>query len=299
MNYLKNISIIATCLVCLASASSQADILRTIDFENDKVGPVGTNPYLNPSGNSPEIVTAQNGVSPRSGKHMMRTYLNRETSETNYRTEARLEQDFDKGKEYWLGVSVFLPQDWSMDYGGSWTSQGIVLQFHDRAHEDPTWRALLPFIVEHHQDGWRIKNHALSGKEINQSQGTGNLKTFSTIVPYKLGQWNDFVLNVKFSGAESRDDTNGFIKVWVNGNQVLNHVGQNYYGEQTKGPYFKLGIYSAGWKQPDKWVGPSSRLLYHDALRVGDANSSYAEVSPGTSVTVDAPPSPPSNIQAN
>lgn len=299
MKYLKRSSVILLSLFSLSAIGSHAEVLREIDFEDGRVGSAGDHPFLNSSGNNPEIVTAQSGVSPRSGKYMMRTYLNRETSKTNYRTEARLQQDFDKGKEYWLGVSIFLPQNWSLNYGTNWTSQGIVFQFHDRAYLDASWRTLLPFVVEHTKDGWQIRNNLLPSKEINKARGPGNLEYFSVTAPYKLGQWNDFVVNVQFSGDQSRDDTNGFIKVWVNGKQVLNHTGQNYYGEQTEGPFFKFGLYHAGWKQRDLWVGPSSRLLYHDELLVGGANSSYAEVSPGSGVTTAAPPSPPSNITAN
>jgi hypothetical protein len=46
------------------------------------------------------------------------------------------------------------------------------------------------------------------------------------------------------------------------------------------GPYFKFGLYNWGWRDPSRWVGPAERLLWHDELRIGDATSSYAEVSP-------------------
>lgn len=297
MKYLKRSSIIALCLFSLSSISSHAEILKEVDFEDGRVGGAGDHPYLNQSGNNPEIVTAQEGVSPRSGKYMMRTYLNRKTSETNYRTEARLKQDFDKGKEYWLGVSIFLPANWRLDYGEK-GSEGPVLQFHDYSFEDSSLRQLLPLTVRHTKDGWQVRNNAYPNDEVNRVVGLGNLKTFSTTVPYKLGQWNDFVMNLKFSGAQSPNDTNGFIKVWVNGQLAVNQIGQNFFGEHTKGPYFKFGLYMPRWKYTSEWFGPDSRLLFHDELRVGGANSSYAEVSPGSSATVIAPPSPPSNIIA-
>lgn len=296
MKYFKQTALL---LLSLATAFSNAEILREVDFEDGKVGPAGSHPYLNQSGNNPEIVTAQNGVSPRAGKYMMRTYLNRETSDTNFRTEARLiNQDFDKGKEYWLGISVYLPKDWNLNYG-DWTSEGIVWQFHDYSFQNANWRAILPLTLRHSQEGWEIRNSFFPNHPVNKAKGLGNLKTFAKTAPYKLGQWNDFVVNVKFSGAQSANDTNGFMKVWINGQQVLNESGQNYFGEQTNGPYFKFGLYNSRWKYRDEWTGPSSRLLYHDELRVGGANSSFTEVSPGPSGTVSAPPSPPSNIQAN
>ena len=307
MKYFKNVPTLVLYLFFSISLVSHADIVREVDFEDGKVGPAGSYPNLNPSGNNPEIVTAQNGVSPRSGKYMMRTYLNRQTSATSYRTEVRLQQDFDKGKEYWLGISVFLPKDWNMNYGSK-GSEGPVWQFHSYDFEDPSWRQLLPLTVRHTKDGWQIRNNSYPNDPVNKAKGLGSLKAFSTTVPYKLGQWNDFVLNVKFSGAQSANDTNGFMKVWVNGQLAVNQTGQNYFGEQTKGPYFKLGLYMPSWrtKFANEWSGPSSRLLYHDELRVGDASSSYADVSPGSpsapasgNVIAPAPPSPPANIQAN
>jgi hypothetical protein len=305
MKYCKHILGFSFYLFLGISMTSHADIVREIDFESGKVGPAGNYPNLTQSGNGPEIVTAQNGVSPRSGKYMMRTYLNRDSSATSYRTEVRLQQDFDKGKEYWLGISVFLPQNWSMNYV-DWRSEGPVWQFHSYDFENESWRELLPLTVRHTKDGWQIRNNTYPNDEINSARGLGNLESFSTTVPYKLGQWNDFVVNVKFSGAKSPDDTDGFMKVWVNGQLAVNQTGQNYFGEQTKGPYFKFGLYMPSWRTKfvNEWSGPSSRLLYHDELRVGEANSSYAEVSPGSisgsgSSNIAAPPSPPANIQAN
>jgi hypothetical protein len=291
------------CLLSIASNFSHAGMIRSFDFEDGKLGPADSNPYLTQSGNDPELVTAQNGVNPRAGKYMMRTYLNRETSSTNFRTEVTVNSpgSLDKGKAYWISVSVFLPKDWNLNYGSK-DSDGIVWQFHDRSYKDPNWRQILPLTAMHTQEGWLIRNHYYPTLAINKSKGLGNLVKFSKVVPYKLGQWNDFVMNVKFSGAQSENDTNGFIKLWINGEQILNLSGQNFFGEQTYGPYFKFGLYNSAWKYTDRWTGPSSRLLYHDEIKIGDANSSYAEVAPGSSApsgNVTAPPSPPSNLLAD
>ena len=132
----------------------------------------------------------------------------------------------------------------------------------------------------------------------NKELGLGNMKYFSGAAPYKLGQWNDFVLNVKFSGSISPDDTQGFVRAWINGTKVVDVAGQNYFGEEPQGPYFKFGLYHSYWKDQSNWVGPDERVLYFDSLKVGDSNSSYNEVLATNSVTIDAPPSPPSNITA-
>ena len=288
---------IGVIFVLTVAGNSYAETIRTVNFEEGTVGSIGNLSYLTVSGNAPQIVTAQNGVIPRSGQYMMRTYLNRETSSTNFRTEATLNSPgtFEKGKEYWFSISIYLPKDWSLDYGTK-QSDGIVWQFHDRAYKDPeNWRQILPLTVMHRESGWVIINHTYANS-VNKGRSLGNLKTFSKTVPYKLGQWTDFVMNVKFSGAESPDDTNGFFKVWVDGQLVLDIAGQNYFGEQ-QGPYFKFGLYNSAWKYVDTWAGTSSRLLYHDELRIGDANSSFNDISPPGTVTI-YPPSPPTILVA-
>lgn len=290
-------------LVFAVAGTASAGVTRVIDFEDGRTGSIGSNSHLTVSGNAPTVVRAENGVSPRAGSYMMRSYLNRETSSTNFRTEATVNSPgtFEKGKEYWLGISVFVPADWRMDYGGE-ASEGIVWQFHGRSYKDPSSiRKILPMTVMHTQSGWKVRNHVYQSHN-NSLGGLGNLPSMSKTVPYKLGQWNDFVVNVKFSGAQSKNDTNGFMRVWVNGSKVIDHNGQNFFGEHEGGPYFKFGLYNATWKYTNTWKGPSSRLLYHDEFRIGDASSSYNQVAPGggsqPQEPVSAPPSPPRNLQA-
>lgn len=285
------------------AANSHAEIISTTDFEDGRTGSISSHSNLSPSGNAPQVVKSDSGVPPRSGSYMMKTYLNRENSSINYRTEATLGKpgEFYKGQEYWMGISVFIPKNWSMDYGGS-RSDGIVFQFHGRSYKDPdNWRKILPLTLVHTESGLILRNHTFPTSGAAVKLGTGNLKAYSKTIPYKLGQWMDFVMHIKWSGAKSDNDTNGFLKVWVDGEQVLSQAGQNYFGEHDFGPYFKFGLYNSAWKYTDTWVGPSSRTLYHDELRVGDANSSYNEVAPGGIPpigNVSSPPSPPLNLQA-
>jgi hypothetical protein len=301
MKQLKNLFQIAISIMTFSATYTYGDIINKIDFENGKVGPASINEDLSISGNAPEIVTSQNGVTPKDGKYMMKTYLNRETSATNYRSEVAVKSPaaFEKGKEYWVGISVFLPKDWNLNYGSN-VSNGIVWQFHGRPYNSPdgSWRKIQPIVLWHTANGWLVNNLTYSTSSPNKEIGLGNLAQFSGKSPYKLGQWNDFVVNVKFSGAQSPNDTNGFVKVWINGNKVVDQSGQNYFGEEPQGPFFKFGLYNSTWKYRDQWVGPSSRLLYHDGFRVGNSVSSYSEVLPSGATTVLAPPSPPSSVLA-
>lgn len=290
----KYLGTFAALLLAFGSGTSAAAIIGGTDFETGQS--VQDNPNIYKSGNSADIVQAESGVTPRRGQWMHRAYLNRNVSPTSYRTESVLKMGnkvhLDKGKEYWLGISVFIPADWNMDYVNGY-SEGLVWQFHDVGYLDPTWRKTLPLVLKHSQAGWVITNTAtLNG------QDRGNHTSFRKVVPYKLGQWNDFVVNAKFSGATSPDDEDGFLKVWVNGEQVLDRVGQNYFGEQTEGPYFKFGMYNWGWRKEyvDQWVGANERVIWHDELRLGDAQSSYAEVFPGGA---EIRPKAPGSLVAN
>lgn len=96
----------------------------------------------------------------------------------------------------------------------------------------------------------------------------------------RLGQWNDFVVHVKWS-----PDSDGEIETWVNGDQVLASRGANYHSEHTDDmyPYFKLGLYEADfWVEKERrTLAVEKRTAYFDELRVGGENSSYAEVAPG------------------
>lgn len=271
-------------------------------------------PFFNPHCSTNRIVQAENGVTPRAGSWMQRTYLNRLTMNCTYRAETKVlvpytiypnqQIQFVKGKEYWMGISLYFPEDWDMNYVNGY-SNGIVWQFHDVGFADPNncgangtspcWRHTLPLTLMHDAEGVILRNHTwLNG------YNAGNYKGIKVVIPWEnvLGRWVDFVVNVQFSGNISPDDNNGFIKVWMDGKVIYERVGQNYFGEQGPGqPYFQFGIYNWGWREQYRaqWTGPNERLLYHDELRVGDANSSYEEVSPPNSNLFK--PNPPTNLK--
>ena len=103
----------------------------------------------------------------------------------------------------------------------------------------------------------------------------------------KLGQWNDFVMHLNFTS-----DTDGFMRIWINGKLELDQSGRNYYEEHSRYPFFKMGLYQSqykfsGWSEDIIW-NVNERTLYHDELRIGGAQSSYDEVAPGPA----SPPEP-------
>ena len=280
-------------------APISADLLFTEDFETNFTQPISvekpsgryTHPSLAPAGNAPKIVTSKNGVTPRAGSHMMEVYLS-QTSPINYRTSAKVHEyqnfktEFEKGKAYWVGISVFIPADWSMDYGGYNRESGklkpnlaesIILDFHDRSYKDKSWRRGLSLYVRMTEQGFLIANRAngCDAKTVGCKPGK-TIQTFNKPnIPIKRGEWNDFVFHIKWS-----PNSDGFLRAWVNGEEKLNESGRNYYDEHTKYPYFKFGLYQSSWKYPDYIHNTTERTLYHDELRIGGAQSSFEEVAP-------------------
>ena len=318
--------LVITSVLSLTSFSAlQAKILYTADFETD-IKPINRTSAsygpLRSSGNSPTIVSGEKGITPRGGSHMMKSYLHRYNSNTTYRTEAVVSSDqnfngmFEKGKDYWLGVSVFIPADWDMDYSGTKNGKaveerlagGIILQYHDRGYKDSSWRGGLPLVISHAKEGFRIWNRADGCRKrvecVNNPAAKNSIKRFhKTGIPMKRGQWNDFVMHIKWS-----PNSDGVLQTWVNGKLELDSKGPNYYNEHPASayPYFKMGLYQSqygkgDWSKAIKW-GVLERTLYHDELRIGDASSSYAEVMPFGS---NAPaqdtkaPSAPANLKAS
>ncbi|MBE2204638.1 MAG: heparin lyase I family protein [Chthoniobacterales bacterium] len=95
-----------------------------------------------------------------------------------------------------------------------------------------------------------------------------------TWAPYTKGRWHDFVVHVKWTHLPT-----GFMKIWINGELKLDYAGPTYldYGAGSAGPYFKMGNYKGTFT----WKGTMPRVLYFDEYRMGNANPSYKEVSPG------------------
>ncbi|MFW5440533.1 MAG: heparin lyase I family protein, partial [Methylophilaceae bacterium] len=264
----------------------QAKVIYTEDFETNTGAITKSHPSLHLSGNAPVVVKAEKGITPRGGSHMMKSYLHRYNSNTTYRTEATIHRYqnfsglFEKDKDYWLGVSIFIPADWSMDYRGTKNGKpvedrlggGIVLQFHDRSYKSSTYRSGLPFVVSHSKDGFRIWNRTDGCRKRPECLANTNIKNtikrFSEVAPMKRGQWNDFVMQVKWS-----PNADGLLKLWVNGKLELDSKGPNYHNEHPASvyPYFKMGLYQSSfgksaWSKDIKW-NTLERTLYHDELR--------------------------------
>ena len=114
---------------------------------------------------------------------------------------------------------------------------------------------------------------------------------------YTTEVWTDFVVHVRWScrdakplAARCQAMPQGFLQVWKDGKQVVNYTGPTVYNDQYR-VFWKAGIYKGMWVNTNSHV--SKRVVYHDEFRIGDSNSSYAEVAPRSSTRDTTPPASP------
>lgn len=86
-----------------------------------------------------------------------------------------------------------------------------------------------------------------------------------------LDKWSKMVVNFR----AATDDT-GFIKLWLDDEQVVDYTGRTKSGDGIEGAFFKHGGYFWAYGRN----GKKRALVYHDRLRIADRTGSYASVDP-------------------
>jgi hypothetical protein len=253
------------------SAPAGESLLYVAGFED------GSLRDLTKSGND---ATATREVS-RSGNWAMKSFLDRRESRTSYRTEVRVPGNQEMGREYWVGVSIYLPEDHVPS--DTWE---ILLQAFRSPNGWSTYNLSNPvFSLAIIDDAWNaaIRYNPVPNGGKDDGQKTALNKSLGK---YKRGAWTDFVFNWKWAYDHGQG---GFTKVWLDGALVVDYQGPNAYNDPA-GPYVKYGIYK-GWRnRNDPPDSVSTRVVYHDEFRIAGENGSYAAVAPRHSATRPAPP---------
>ena len=230
-------------------ASEQGRLIIEDGFESGKL------PFK-ASGNAPEVVQATDA---RAGKYVMKSELTR-ASKVRKRTELSVSDkivNFDVGKEYWVGISIKLGEDFrdSADFD----DQGMILQWHYRDWLHPEVRDAQPLLLRFRDDKVHVHNEVL--------------QKYMASVPPAYGQWVDWVIHVKFA------DEDGITQVWRDGKRIVDWRGDNHQTEKHEGAYLKFGLYSAQYEKSPQETDPK-RTVYHDELRVAGADGNYELVAP-------------------
>lgn len=171
-------------------------------------------------------------------------------------------RNFSYNKEYWTGMSIYIPKNAALPKSDSnkWVD---LVDYHGSADKcDQARQAPLDMFMRDDAVVIRVKGQtaACAGKTYDRNK-------YFYLPLFKLGAWNDVVMNFKFSHKEGGG---GFLKVWVNGKKVLSDSGINAFNDKLP-PYLKVGLYGTLAQQ---------LTVYYDEIRIGGERSSYNQVAP-------------------
>ncbi|WP_027064592.1 heparin lyase I family protein [Maribacter sp. Hel_I_7] len=181
---------------------------------------------------------------------------------------------YDWYTEYWIGYSIRVVEPVS--------GYAILTQFRPHTHNYTNTSGTNPYTLRNlsgNKFGFLWNTNASAKNTTFPSGAISGSIVYE--YPYELGEWYDIVINFKL------DPDNGFVRIWCNGDVVLNHVGTTTYNKAHDGSqkdpagYVKLGLY----------YGPSNSTgeAHYDTFKVWKGSGGeYEDVSPlGLSIDGD------------
>jgi regulation of enolase protein 1 (concanavalin A-like superfamily) len=232
--------------------------------------------------NKPQVVGPPRPV--RAGNRSARCYLHRYQSEYSYRTMVIVGADdsnpegtrdplvYEIGQEYWMGFSIYVPDDFVVDLEGL---TDILMQVQATPDAGEDYRSPI-YDIAINADSWSImKRWDTRVKTPPGNTFSGTQLLYRSPLGESIGDWTDWVLQVKWSWR-----SNGFIRVWRDGVQVVDDAGPNCSNDQV-GPYTSLGVYKWPWRPEHSYPSNTDeRLIYIDELRIAGADADYDAVAP-------------------
>jgi hypothetical protein len=193
----------------------------------------------------------------RTGSYSAKFILNKSDADVagSKRSEAVLEWVDQPKFERWYGMSIFLPSSYISD-----PAEEQLFQWHSQGSVDLDGVSTLnsPMAMYTIDGRWEF------GMKYGGKLDLGT---------YYKNVWTDWVIHVKFS-----HESDGVLEIWKNGKLVIQKNGRNNYRE-LKGHFFKIGVYKYGWPQGYRST-TTFRTLYYDDVKIGNENSTFAEVAP-------------------
>lgn len=181
-----------------------------------------------------------------------------------------------KGNMRWYGFAVYVPSAFASNVTAG-EKATIVTQWH-MTKDACDAVARLPLTIQI-TDGthatpyrWNIKN----GRDANacSTSSSATIETWD-VGAVERNKWVFWVVQYNW-----RSDSTGVLRVWKDGVLVVERVNAPVAMNNTDEGRIKWGVYNARWNLSP---GPPTDLLllYRANFRIGDANSSFAEVDPG------------------
>ncbi|WP_433074813.1 heparin lyase I family protein [Dactylosporangium sp. CA-052675] len=256
---------LATAGLALAAPGSpaQADpagVTRTLDWENPAdrtVPPPGFYKQSCCGTTSTRIVSDVK----RDGGYAARFELNKTDAAVSNGKRSELTQPDSQpaNAERWYGFSIYLPSSWVYDQ-----SPEIVSQWH-QCDASRCGGGSPPLALKTEKGHWKL--------DMPLRSQTVDLDAYST------GTWTDWVFHVKWSTGSS-----GQLEVWRNGVYKFGFTGSRTHADTQGSPYFKFGIYKWDWNSGSTHPSDTTqRVMYYDALRLGDERATFADVDPARS----------------
>ncbi len=257
-----------------------AKLLFKSDFETGSI----RHPSQNPDGWSKHNMGLKHGIEvkrgfARSGNYSAKLFIDRndwngtntlqgignpraQLAKTNQYLPLQMET------EYWMGVSTYIPSDWQNEKN---IGNNVTLwQFHG-TKGGPGEGAAPPLSLDIKGNKFVIANRFgnVSERVTARNIWTGNLEK---------GRWVDWVVRVKFSL------TNGYIRVWKNGNKIAEVSGvQTIYrgkdASRINSPlYMILSLYKPKFVQQPSNV--KNHTIYYDEFRLAQGQNGKQQVTP-------------------
>lgn len=257
-----------------ATASTTAEDLRWDGAGGQQLPPANWNQqYVDGTGTEnlePNARISKPGEPVRAGSHSVRFQLREDDPLFRGGARAELSSEQTRTGEAWYGFSTYLADGWAPDPAGD-----IVTQWH---HQGENWSP--PLSINTKDGQWEISRNFPG--EFNDTP----------IGAYKTGVWTDWVVHVVWS-----DGPDGRLQIWKDGRPVPGFADfRGRTNHDDDGTYMKIGVYKWPWASAEgrEQSTTTSRVLFHDELRVRGAEGSYAAVDPaqaaaGRTFTAPAP----------
>jgi hypothetical protein len=161
----------------------------------------------------------------------------------------------DAGLERWYAFAVYFPeQGFEFD-----NSDEVICQWHQGGKATPS-----------------LCIRTKAGRIRLRVKSTIDSKEWIDLGAIEQNSWQYYILHIKHSSGPD-----GQVEIWRNGVQLANHSGANMY-DCSSGifhrPNWKLGIYKSAWNNASVATA-GKRILYLDAIKIGDARASYADMT--------------------
>ncbi|GGQ47938.1 heparin lyase I family protein [Couchioplanes azureus] len=287
-----------------AVGSSSPNVTTTAAFDTDSI-PVATNgwwrhnAYDAPAGYQPPVDAGQ--VDPvhqrsrslvtspvRAGSHAWRSELHATDPAIYGGSRSELTRRADSSfVERWYGVSVLLPAGGPEDYAVDRSAEAVV-QWHNSPDACEATATISPPLALLTKNGqwqlhrWWDADPCTDNSKMYHAKPRQQEEKILGDYAADKGKWTDWAFHIRWGWSTAQKP---LLEVYKNRQLVYRTVGPNTVNDAVP-PYLKFGIYKWDWSQRNP-SDTTTRVIYHDEVRIDDASGSLDTVSP------PVPPGPP------